>query len=48
MISALDSGLYGNTYDLAEYMDDLTEPSSGDLRKSVNTYRQGLVMYVKR
>ena len=45
----LDSGLYGNTYDLAEYMDDLTDAIfKADLRKSVNTYRQGLqLMYVK-
>ena len=45
----LDSGLYGNTYDLAEYMDDLTAMIfKADLRKSVNTYRQGLkLMYVK-
>jgi hypothetical protein len=45
----LDSGLYGNTYDLAEYMDDLTDAIfKADLRSSVNTYRQGLqLMYVE-
>jgi len=49
LMRVLDSGLYGNTYDLAEYMDDLTDAIfKADLRKSVNTYRQGLqLMYVK-
>ena len=49
LMRILDSGLYGNTYDLAEYMDDLTGMIfKADLRKSVNTYRQGLqLMYVK-
>ena len=49
LMRILDSGLYGNTYDLAEYMDDLTAMIfKADLRKSVNTYRQGLqLMYVK-
>lgn len=45
----LDSGLYGNTYDLAEYMEDLTDAVfKADRRTSVNTYRQGLqLMYVR-
>ena len=49
LMRILDSGLYGNTYDLAEYMDDLTESIfKADLRTSVNTYRQGLqLMYVE-
>ena len=49
LMRILDSGLYGNTYDLAEYMDDLTEAIfKADLRSSVNTYRQGLqLMYVE-
>ena len=49
LMRVLDSGLYGNTYDLAEYMDDLTDANfKADLRKSVNTYRQGLqLMYVE-
>jgi hypothetical protein len=49
LMRILDSGLYGNTYDLAEYMDDLTESVfKADLRTSVNTYRQGLqLMYVE-
>ena len=49
LMRILDSGMYGNTYDLAEYMDDLTEAIfKADLRSSVNTYRQGLqLMYVE-
>ena len=49
LMRILDSGLYGNTYNLAEYMDDLTDMMfKGDLRTSVNTYRQGLqLMYVE-
>ena len=49
LMRILDSGLYGNTYDLAEYMGDLTESIfKADLRTSVNTYRQGLqLMYVE-
>ena len=49
LMRILDSGLYGNTYNLAEYMDDLTDMMfKADLRTSVNTYRQGLqLMYVE-
>jgi hypothetical protein len=49
LMRVLDSGLYGNTYDLAEYMDDLTDMMfKADLRTSVNTYRQGLqLMYTE-
>ena len=49
LMRILDSGLYGNTYDLAEYMDDLTDAIfKADLRTSVNTYRQGLqLMYTE-
>lgn len=49
LMRILDSGLYGNTYSLAEYMDDLTDMMfKADLRTSVNTYRQGLqLMYVE-
>ena len=45
----LDSGLYGNTYDLNEYMRDLTKAIfRDDLRTGVNTYRQSLqLMYVQ-
>lgn len=44
-----DSGLYGNEYDIATYMNDLTDIIfKHDLRKSVNTYRQQLqVKYVE-
>ena len=49
LMRILDSGLYGNTYNLAEYMDDLTDMMfKADLRTSVNTSRQGLqLMYVE-
>ena len=49
LMRILDSGLYGNTYDLAEYMEDLTDAVfKADRRTSVNTYRQGLqLMYVR-
>ena len=49
LMRILDSGLYGNTYDLSSCMDDLTEAIfKADLRTSVNTYRQGLqLMHVK-
>ena len=49
LMRILDSGLYGNTYDLAEYMEDLTDAVfKADRRSSVNTYRQGLqLMYVR-
>ena len=49
LMRILDSGLYGNTYDLAEYMEDLTDAvCKADHRTSVNTYRQGLqLMYVR-
>ncbi len=45
-----DSQLYGNTYDLGEYMTDLSNAIfSADVKSAVNTYRQGLqVEYVKR
>lgn len=45
-----DTQLYGNSYDLGEYMTDLTDAIfKADLRSSVNTYRQNLQsMYVKR
>lgn len=44
-----DTQLYGNTYDLGEYMTDLTDAIfKADLRKSVNTYRQNLQsMYIE-
>ena len=49
LMRILDSGLYGNTYDLAEYMEDLTDAVfKADRRTTVNTYRQGLqLMYVR-
>ena len=49
LMRILDSGLYGNTYDLNEYMRDLTKAMfRADLRTGVNTYRQNLqLMYVK-
>ena len=49
LMRIIDSGLYGNTYDLASYMDDLTDMMfQADLRTSVNTYRQGLqLMYTE-
>ena len=49
LMRILDSGLYGNTYDLNEYMRDLTKAIfRADLRTGVNTYRQNLqLMYVK-
>ena len=38
-----DSGMYGNDYDVATYMGDLTDAVfKTDLRKSVNTFRQQL------
>ncbi len=45
-----DSQLYGNTYDLAEYMTDLSNAIfSADLKSKVNTYRQNLqIDYTKR
>ena len=48
LMRILDSGLYGNTYDLNEYMRDLTKAIfRDDLRTGVNTYRQNLqLMYV--
>ncbi|PCJ82225.1 MAG: hypothetical protein COA49_01640 [Bacteroidetes bacterium] len=44
-----DSGMYGNEYDIATYMNDLTDAIfKSDLRKSVNTFRQQLqVTYVE-
>ena len=49
LMRILDSGLYGNTYDLDEYMRDLTKAIfRADLRTGVNTYRQNLqLMYVE-
>ena len=49
LMRILDSGLYGNTYDLNEYMRDLTQAIfRADLRTGVNTYRQSLqLMYVQ-
>ena len=49
LMRILDSGLYGNTYDLDEYMRDLTKAIfRDDLRTGVNTYRQSLqLMYVQ-
>ena len=49
LMRILDSGLYGNTYDLTEYMEDLTDAVfKADRRTTVNTYRQGLqLMYVR-
>ena len=49
LMRILDSGLYGNTYDLNEYMRDLTKAIfRDDLRTGVNTYRQNLqLMYVE-
>jgi hypothetical protein len=43
-----NSGLYGNTYSLAEVMSDLTKAVfSADLTTNVNLYRQNLqTMYV--
>lgn len=45
-----DSRLYGNDYDLAAVMNDLTNAVfGGDLRSSVNTFRQNLQLeYVNR
>lgn len=45
-----DAGEYGNTYDLDEYMKDLTDAIfRADLRSSVNTARQQVqIEYVKR
>ena len=49
LMRIIDSGLYGNTYDLASYMDELTDMMfQADLRTSGNTYRQGLqLMYTE-
>jgi hypothetical protein len=44
-----DTGQYGNEYDVATYMNDLTDAMfKADLKKSVNTFRQQLqVKYVE-
>lgn len=45
----VDSKLYGNEYDISEYMDDLTDAMfADDMNGSVNTFRQNLqTSYVK-